>query len=396
MRRKWTIKDIREVAIQKGGRCLSEVYTNCGIKLEWECKLGHRWFASSDSVIRISWCPYCAGKNKTIKDMRQLAKNKGGKCLSKTYNGVYSKLQWQCKLGHVWETCPNNILSDRWCPECGKITISKMRLSTSKWKFADVVKRIEQRGGVCLSSEDEYRGYVTKIRLKCQNGHEWATDASCILGGHWCSICKSNLNENKCRSIIEQMTGKLFGKKRIAKFILDGYNDGLNLAFEYNGQQHYMYVDKFHKHEGCGLDVQQQRDAKLCNLCRDMNIKLLIIPYFVIKDDRSLIDYIDECLTAFNIDHNKNIDLSNFYLHCSPLAKLKEIALSRNGKCLSNDYINAKTKLSWQCECGYVWQATPDAIMNKKTWCPLCKGKRITNSLTKWWAKKHESQLQQS
>ena len=52
---------------------------------------------------------------------------------------------------------------------------------------------------------------------------------------------------------------------------------------------------------------------------------------------------------------------------------MQKIAEERGGKCLSNKYINAHTKLEWQCAEGHQWEASPDKI-KQGTWCPVCAG----------------------
>jgi len=50
----------------------------------------------------------------------------------------------------------------------------------------------------------------------------------------------------------------------------------------------------------------------------------------------------------------------------------KKIAESRDGKCLSEHYINNKTNMSWFCnKCEHTWTARLDRIKNG-TWCPSC------------------------
>jgi len=53
-----------------------------------------------------------------------------------------------------------------------------------------------------------------------------------------------------------------------------------------------------------------------------------------------------------------------------------KIAKNKNGKCLSNIYINAQTKLTWQCNiCNTKWNASPSNVARKDhltTWCPTC------------------------
>lgn len=62
------------------------------------------------------------------------------------------------------------------------------------------------------------------------------------------------------------------------------------------------------------------------------------------------------------------------------LDKINEfVKLKHNGKCLSENYINSKNKLIFECKYGHQWQATWDNIGQGK-WCPNCKtlsGERI-------------------
>jgi len=66
--------------------------------------------------------------------------------------------------------------------------------------------------------------------------------------------------------------------------------------------------------------------------------------------------------------------------HCSGKAKktiedMKAFAKKKGGKCLSEKYINIYTKLKWQCSKGHVWSAEPSNIMHNGTWCGHCYGR---------------------
>lgn len=51
---------------------------------------------------------------------------------------------------------------------------------------------------------------------------------------------------------------------------------------------------------------------------------------------------------------------------------MKETADRHGGRCLSSEYYNSKTNLAWECGiCGYVWEATPNNIRSGK-WCSQC------------------------
>jgi hypothetical protein len=65
------------------------------------------------------------GKNKaiaSIADMREMARHRGGKCLSERYITLKTKMVWQCEKGHIWEARPLNIRKGNWCPICARVS----------------------------------------------------------------------------------------------------------------------------------------------------------------------------------------------------------------------------------------------------------------------------------
>ncbi len=60
-------------------------------------------------------------KKLTIEEMRSIAEERGGKCLSDTYVNAHTSLLWECTKGHQWEARPNNIKSGTWCPYCARM-----------------------------------------------------------------------------------------------------------------------------------------------------------------------------------------------------------------------------------------------------------------------------------
>lgn len=51
----------------------------------------------------------------SIDDMQKIAAHHEGKCLSDAYEGLETKLVWECKHGHVWEAVPISIIQGSWC-----------------------------------------------------------------------------------------------------------------------------------------------------------------------------------------------------------------------------------------------------------------------------------------
>ena len=241
-----TIEDYKDIARQRKGECLSTEYVSCETKLKWKCEHGHEWEARPSNIKKGHWCPFCGfikvGKQKRlgIEEMHQLAKSKSGQCLSTGYVNSKTNLKWKCEHGHEWETAPNNIKRGVWCPICAgnkKSTIEEMQ------------EIARQRNGECLSTE--YINIDTKLKWRCEHGHEWEAIPYTIKKGHWCPVCAGNK-----KSTIEEM---------------------------------------------------------------------------------------------------------------------QKIARQRNGQCLSTEYVNDTTKLKWKCVHGHKWEAVPSHI-KQGTWCPKCAG----------------------
>lgn len=53
------------------------------------------------------------------------------------------------------------------------------------------------------------------------------------------------------------------------------------------------------------------------------------------------------------------------------IVEMKNLASARGGECLSENYINNYTKLTWRCSCGTEWDAKPGQV-KRGTWCPRC------------------------
>jgi hypothetical protein len=113
------IEKMKDLARSRGGLCLSEEYINSKSKLLWQCDKGHCWHAVPVAVRGGSWCPVCARNRKlTLEEFRSLAARKGGRCLSDRYTNKSTPLRWQCVLGHRWYAQPGRVRRGAWCAKC--------------------------------------------------------------------------------------------------------------------------------------------------------------------------------------------------------------------------------------------------------------------------------------
>lgn len=297
--------EVQAIARERGGLCLSTEYVNSQTHLRWRCAEGHEWEAVRQSVARGSWCARCAGMVLTIDDMHEVARVRGGRCLSRSYQGEGSPLLWRCAEGHEWKAIPGNVRRGKWCPYCAR---------NARKTIADVQGMAAEHGGVCLSTSIE--SSRDPLRLRCRIGHEFSSDAQRLQAGQWCPRCRG-----VPRGTLERLRRAV--KRR----------GGVLLDTEYHGSQIPVRVRCREGHEWSVLPPSLTNGR----WCR-------------------------ECWIASS-EGRTNQRLS--------IVDMQEVAASRGGRCLSDTYVNNRTQLRWQCHDGHEWDARPASIRSGH-WCPVC------------------------
>lgn len=379
-RKPLSLEEMRQIAASHGGTCLSTKYTNTDTKLQWRCRNGHTWWALPSSVKKNHWCARCAGMHRlSLRHAQRLARERGGKCLSRRYGSSHSKLKWQCVSGHIWHATYSNVAWGRWCRECS----------------LGIGERI------C-------RAYFEQMF-----GHKFPKSRP-----HWL------INREKF-----QME-------------LDGYSRHLGLAFEHQGRQHQVMVDAFQTVAQFNKRKRDDRFKRmLCKRHGVTLIEVLQIPdslpvdeiqHFVLKQcrnmsielkrraERATVSLLEayaprgrEWLRAIReaARMNGGTCLSSSYLgqkfplrfRCSEghewatlphlvlkghwcqkcaaarrgrarrltLKEMQKLAASKGGRCLSKTYLNANTNLLWECAEKHRWRAIPNSV-KRGSWCPMC------------------------
>jgi hypothetical protein len=318
-----TIIEMQNLAKERGGECLSAKYQNNNQNLLWRCKEGHTWNANANNVKGGTWCPHCATNIRlTIEEMHLLAKKNGGKCLSSVYVNSKIPLKWQCKNNHVWVALPTNVKSGSWCDICARTSnANKLR-----YGIEDLRQVAQANGGECLS--ETYLNAHTSMRWKCREGHVWQNCANNVRRGQWCDVCSSKKAGLLRRNTIDEMY-------RLAK-----ERGGLCLSKEYLGNKIPLRWEcaKGHQWEAAPSSVKSAQSwCMRCGFESSANLR------------------------------KKDIQI------------MHDVAQSRGGECLSKTHKSVNTKLNWRCANGHEWSAAPVKIL-RGSWCPLCSshlGERI-------------------
>jgi len=275
------------------GYCLESEYKNVNSKMKFKCNKNHI-FVSKWNYVKNSnnWCPECFGTKKpTLKEIKEFVKLKNdGKLISKSYENAISKLIFKCKENHIFKATWSNVKhGDRWCPICRggvKKDLKEIKLYVK-----------EKYNGECLTIN--YKNQETKMIFKCKEEHEFERTWREIKRDIWCSRCNPSKGESFCRKFFEEKFGKEFPKIRPEwltnengnRLELDGYCEELNIAFEYNGRQHYEIVKDFKMTEEDLLFTQEMDKIKK-EKCLERDIILYIIPQFKKKFSKKQIEYI--------------------------------------------------------------------------------------------------------
>ena len=375
-------------------------------------------------------------KRYSVKIIEELFENRQIQFMSNVYTNCAVKYKWRClKCDRTWSAAVHSVIMKKTgCADCShatKITIKEMYDLAHK------------NDGKCLSRK--YISTKDELKWKCQFGHTWWAKPAIIKRGSWCPKCKGNINEEKCRFIFESLIGEPFPRTRkiMGKcWELDGFCEKLNIAFEYQGIQHYKRLRQWYTEDG--FQALQKRDKDKSELCRQKGIKKINIPYYEASDDNRLQQSIENWLTKNNIDIVGEVNWEKFVAAPDKLEKIKQIAKERNiiclstyysprikfqccicsriwetkashfrrgtgckrcshplrktledmtilaedmgGHCRSTMYKNESTKLIWECHCGHIWERSYSNIrshIKRGSWCPKCAKKTMIKTRRK-------------
>lgn len=326
--------------------------------------------------------------NNLIEICKKHAESKGGLCLSDKYINNHTKMLWKCSnQDHKpWEACYAHVVKQgTWCPRCiGRFSKEEKLLMAQKYA--------ESKDGKCLSTE--YINSKSKLEWKCSNKNHksWFTPYSNVVkGGSWCPECGIYYyKEQKIRDLLEYFLKTKFPKsylewninpltKRVLE--LDGYSEELKLAFEFQGKHHYE-VGIFNQKEE-DLEYTKYKDKIKKENCKNNGVNLIIIDdNFKLHQKKEIIEYLLSLLKEKHIDvrekikqeyidniFQKIIDQQKIYL-----LKAQEHAESKDGKCLSTEYISSKTPLKWKCHNSKheIFEEIYSAVTKHNKWCPEC------------------------
>lgn len=391
-----SIDFFRRLAESKDGKCITDTYTNSKTKLLYECKNGHQWYAYTSNTLKGHWCQRCVAlekankKKDTIELFKKIATDKGGKCLSANYSNQKDRLLFECKNGHQWYGKAGKIKIGDWGRKCSyKIIEEKNKLDISV-----LIDTAVEKGGKLLSTT--YEKANKKMLWECSEKHQWWTTVQNIRSGKWCKKCSSKKASEHLKKNIDDC-------KTLAEI-----NEGYCLSEIYvNSQTNLIWQCKGgHTWQATYANVKKGTWCKICSTTKRGINRRTPIEYFkqyaISKGGLCLSDIYEnqESILEFQCANGhtwkvRSGSIKNGETWCMKcvgkwkadtpelqaerLNEIKEIAKSHGGECLSDKYVNQKTKIEFKCKEGHLWRTVSSAIKNGN-WCKKCGTKRTSDS----------------
>lgn len=231
--------------------------------------------------------------------------------------------------------------------------------------------------------DDEYVNSKHPHNWKCYFGHKFKKNWDSIKNqGIWCPQCESRNPEEFVRFCFEQLFESTFPKQRPDwlrnsdgyKMELDGFSEELNIAFEYQGKQHYEYISHYH-HTRADFEKRKKDDEVKVKLCSEEEVLLFVVPYFI--EPHNMEDFLREKCREFSIVPRKEkIDFSRYnYNRDEILKKIKPFLEEKSGVVLSA-YTGDDGKLRVKLQCkkhDESWEPVVASVKTRKWGCKQCQ-----------------------
>jgi hypothetical protein len=233
---------------------------------------------TSYSSNNIRSCKYCNEENYK-NEYKNFVMNNTKYSLIDEYRGCETKINHKCEKGHIFACSPSNIKHGKGCPKCkGGIKFNNLQYLNKL-----------QENNIRFLNLDEYDGIFKKIDHQCLDCDKIVNiSPKNILDGSKCT-CKSGsigesiiisfLEKNKINYIYQYSFDDLRSDKNIRlRFDFKIEKDNNYLLLEFQGEQHFKYVEFIHNNYENYLK-QCHHDNMKIQYCIDKKIQLIHIKW---------------------------------------------------------------------------------------------------------------------
>jgi len=243
-----------------------------------------------------------------------------------------------------------------------------------------------QKKGFGELVDDEFEDTRHWHTWRCKSGHEFSQKLDYIRANEsFCKECEPRYKRQEyTRFVFQQLTNERFDLRRNLDWLrndrgnrncleLDGYNEELSIAFEYDGGQHEQRVEAWQDENE--FEELQRKDRLKDALCREKGIALIRIGHEVKTDE------IEAHVTA-EIRRNGlghvivgTVDNSNYIsiVQDEFLSEARKYAEEHGGECRSELILTTSDPVIFYCPIhDHDWHVSLSALRSRPTWCLHC------------------------
>lgn len=205
-----------------------------------------------------------------------------------------NKFLCKCNCGTIKTVNPYNVINNQ-SKDCG--CGRKQTMNDIHSKEDDIIgNKFGRLTPLKIVGKNKFR--KTLYECQCDCGKLHTTTASALLGGYTmsCGCLHSKMNSIISQFLQEQNID--FDSEKFCRYNdteygkFDFYLKKYNLVIEYDGEDHYMPIDRAGKGEEWAkekLKMTQYRDKLKNQYCKENNINLLRIPYWEKENYQTII-----------------------------------------------------------------------------------------------------------
>jgi len=365
-----------------------------------------------------TWCPYCCPTPKKLCEddcktcydksfashamARLWYQPKNGIATPRSISLMSNKTYWlKCEdisCNHIFDVSINNITCRiSGCPYCAHKRLCEDLTCTAcenrsfashpRAAYWDTTRNGDKTPRMLFLSSSKPYWFI------CAKGHSFC-DTLCHITAkkdpRWCGDCLKEA-EVQARSDQYLMEAREFAKDRNGVLLSTTYTDmNRRLDWKCNACDH--------EWAACLSSIKQGSWCPNCAQCIPYTLEDCQ-RYAISKEGRCLSEvYLNrgtmmiwECKCGYQWNSTYGYILSGTWCpQCEgrlpiTLDDAKRLAEKKGGDCMSTEYISAKTSMVWRCKNRHTWNATYDNISSKSSWCPRCT-KRHSKPSSEWLA----------
>jgi len=243
------------------------------------------------------------------------------------------------------------------------------------------IRIARDKGGKFLDHD-----YVNSKHLhnwECYFGHQFKkTWYSVKNQGEWCPQCERRSPEEFVRFCFEQLFESKFPRQRPDwlrnsdenKMELDGFSEKHNIAFEYQGKQHYQHIPHYQRMPA-DFEKRKRDDQRKVELCQEKGVVLFVVPYNV--EPHNMEDFLRGKCGQFGVEPRKerlNFSMYDYARDDIP-EEIRSFVEGKGGTILAT-YTgdDGKLRVKLQCEKhDETWEPVIASVKTGRWGCNQCQ-----------------------